>query len=191
MKFKNDHSVAFSWLGMIGVAVFLIAWATAASVDAAWQFGVNTLSEFGVSDTDASLYFNYGCCMLTGILIAAFGLGRALYARNAGHTAGGAFLIVGGVFLALVGIFTMDDMDAHRFVAVSTALFMFCGIIAVAAGNWVADKKLFAGIGIIITCVLIAMAMAFDVAELEAYGIILAMIWFLSESVNMILCRKN
>jgi hypothetical membrane protein len=176
---------------MIGVAAFIFAWVCAASIDTAWQFGVNTLSEFGISDTDASLYFNYGCCMITGAFIVAFGIGRAACAKNKGHAAGGTLLAVGGVFLALVGWFTMDAWDTHRLVAVSMAALMFFGIVAVSAGNWAADRKVFAGVGVIVAFMLATMSIAFDVAELEAYGIILAMIWLLSESVNMILCRKN
>jgi len=190
MSFQKDHSVAFSWLGMIGVAVFLIAWACAASIDTAWQFGVNTLSEFGVSDTDASLYFNYGC-MITGILVAAFGLGRAAYPKNKWHVGGGIFLALGGIFLALVGMFTMDSWDTHRLVAIYMTTFLFFGIVAVTAGNWAAERKIFAGIGIVAICMLVCMMFAFDVAKIEAYGIMLAMVWFLAESVNMILCRKN
>jgi hypothetical membrane protein len=176
---------------MIGVAVFIFAWVCAASIDTAWQFGVNTLSEFGISDTDASLYFNYGCCMITGALVAAFGIGRAAYAKNKGHAAGGTLIALGGAFLILVGLFTMDSGDVHVMIAVSMAAFLFFGIAATAVGNWNADRKVFAGVGIIVACLLVAMAVAFDVAGLEAYGIILAMIWLLSESVNMILCRKN
>jgi len=191
MKTSKDRSIAFAWFGMIGVAVFIMVWLCAAAADTTWQFGTNTLSEFGVSKTDASLYFNYGC-MITGILVAAFGAGRALYAKNIGHSAGGVLLVLGGAALALVGVYTMDDGDIHKYVAVSAALFIFLSMIAMAAGNWYANRKALAGIGIVFVFLLIAMCMSYEVAKLEAYGIIIAMIWFLLESVNMIVsCRKG
>jgi len=190
MKASKDRSIAFAWAGMIGVAAFIIAWMCAEAVDTAWQFGINTLSEFGVSDTDASLYFNYGC-MITGILVAVFGVGRAVYAKNVGHSLGGVLLVFGGASLALVGVYTMDDGDLHKFVAVCAALFIFLSMIAIAAGNWSANRKILAGIGIVFVFLLIAMCMAYDIAKLEAYGIILAMIWFLLESVNMILSSRK
>ena len=190
MKVSKDHSIAFAWVGMVGVAAFITVWLCAENADAAWQFGVNTLSEFGISDTDAKLYFNFGC-MITGILVAVFGVGRTLYAKNAGHIAGGVFLFFGGIALALVGFFTMDDGNIHNFVAIAAALFIFLAMIAVAAGNWVANRHIFAGVGIVIVCLLIAMYFAYDVAELEGYGIILAMIWFVVESVNMIISRRK
>ncbi|MCL1979028.1 MAG: DUF998 domain-containing protein [Methanomassiliicoccaceae archaeon] len=189
MKALKDNSIAFSWFGIIGVAVFIIAWMCAASIDATWQFGVNTLSEFGISDTDASYYFNYGC-RITGILIVVTGIGRVLYSKNAGYTIGGILLAVGGFFLALVGVYTMDT-DAHSLVAVCMAVFLFAAIIAIAAGNWAADRKVFAGVGIASAFILFVLAIAGDTAVLEAYGIIVAMIWFLAESVNVILYRRK
>ncbi|MCL2295841.1 MAG: DUF998 domain-containing protein [Methanomassiliicoccaceae archaeon] len=191
MKVSKDRSIAFAWTGMLGVAVFIIAWLCADAIDTAWQFGVNTLSEFGISDTDASLYFNYGCCLIAGLLVAVFGVGRAACGKNVGHTAGGIFLFLGGVALILVGFFTMDDDVAHKTVAASAALFILLSMIAIAAGNWTADRKIFAGVGIVFIFVLIAMAIAYDLAELEAYGIILAMIWLLLESMNMILSSRK
>ena len=191
MKTSKDHSTAFAWVGLIGVAVFIIAWMSAEAVDTAWQFGINKLSELGVSSTDASLYFNYGC-RIAGILLAIFGIGRAVYGKNAGQSLGGVFLFVGGVALALVGVFTMDDGDVHKFVAVAAALFIFLAMIAITAGNWAAGRKIFAGLGVVIVIMLTAMLFAYDTAGLESYGIILAMIWFISESANMIISsRKN
>ncbi|MDR3074951.1 MAG: DUF998 domain-containing protein [Candidatus Methanoplasma sp.] len=191
MKVQKDHSVAFAWFGIIGVAAFLIAWLCAASIDTAWEFGVNNLSELGISDTDAKFYFNYGC-MITGALVVIFGFGHAVTAKNAGHTAGGAFLAIGGVLLALVGLITMDsESDLHNYVAISAALFIFFALIAITAGNWAADRKIFAGIGIVIAFMLAAMVFVYDVAEFSAYGIILGMIWFLAESVRMITSGKN
>lgn len=190
MKVVKDRSTSFAWAGMIGVAAFIIAWLCAESIDTAWQFGVNTLSEFGISNTDARFYFNYGC-MVTGMLIAVFGVGRAVYSKNAGHIAGGVLLLFGGVTLALIGVFTMNDGTLHDIIAVFAALFVFSAIIAVAAGNWAADRKIFAGIGIVTVCLLTAMVFAYDTAKLEAYGIILGLVWFLAESVNMILSGRK
>lgn len=188
MKVSKDHSVAFSWCGIIGVAAFIIAWVCAASIDSSWEFAVNTLSEFGISDTDARYYFNYGC-IITGAIIAIFGFGHVSTARNSGHTAGGILMIVGGVFLALIGLVTMDvgNGNLHNYVAISAALFLFLAMIAIGAGNWAAGNKLFGGVTLVFVCVFIAMALTYTVAELEAYGIILAMIWFILESIRMII----
>ncbi|MDR0509330.1 MAG: DUF998 domain-containing protein [Candidatus Methanoplasma sp.] len=192
MTDSKNHNVAFAWAGMLGVAVFIIAWMCADAIDTAWQFGVNTLSEFGVSDTDARLYFNYGCCWAAGLLMAVFGIGRALNGKNEGHIIGGVLLFLSGIALVLIGFFTLDDDAAHKFIAVSAALFLFMSMIAITAGNWAADRKVFAGVGVVVIFILVAMLFAYDLAELEAYGIIAAMVWFLAESVNLVLsCRKG
>jgi hypothetical membrane protein len=191
MKGSKDHSAAFAWVGLIAIVVFLFAWICADAIDAAWVFAVNTISELGVSETDASLYFNYGC-RFTGILLVIFGAGRAIYSKNAGHTAEGVLIIIGGAALALVGVYTMDgDDQSHLFVSVAAALFMYLAIIASAAGSWVKGNKMFAGLSIIISLVLFAMFFAYDLAKLEAYGIILVMVWMLANCIDIIVTKRK
>lgn len=186
MKVSKDHSIAFAWFGLTGVAAFIIAWFCADGIDAAWRFGVDNISDLGVSETDAGLYFNYGC-IITGVLLAVMGIGRAVYGKTAGHIAGGLLIVFGSIALAFVGIYAADEGGMHNFVAVCAALFMFSAMIAVAAGNWSADRKLFAGIDIVIIFLIMAMFLAYDVAGFEAYGIILAMMWIITESTNMVI----
>jgi len=190
MKAYKDRSIAFAWVGMIGVAVFIIAWICAAAIDTTWQFGTNTLSELGISSTDASYYFNYGC-RVTGILIAIFAIGRTAYAKNAGHDVGGILLFFGGAALALVGVYTMNDGEMHKYVALAAAWLIYLAMISIAAGNWAANRKILAGIGVVFVFVLAAMFFAYDLATLEAYGIIIAIIWFLLESTNMIISSRK
>lgn len=188
MKVSKDHSVAFSWCGIIGVAAFIIAWVSAATIDTSWEFAVNTLSEFGISDTNARYFFNYGC-LITGALVAIFGFGHTLSAKNGGHTAGGILLVIGGIFLALIGVITMDvgNGNLHNYVAGGMGLFIFLGMVAIGAGNWFAGRKMFAGITLIFACIIIALVVTCTVAELEAYGIMIAMVWFILESIRMII----
>jgi hypothetical membrane protein len=189
----KDHSAVFAWLGLIAVVIFAIAWICAASLEPGWHFGVNTLSEFGISDTAAKYYFNYGC-MITGILVTIFGAGRTGSAKNLGQAVGGALLFSGGIALALIGVYTMDPStyDVHTLLAATMAAFFFGAMIAIAFGNWYANRKIFAGVGIVVTFCLVPMMFALDLAAFEGYGIILAMIWLIAESVNMIISsRKN
>jgi hypothetical membrane protein len=192
MKLSNDYSAMFAWLGLVGVVVFAIAWICAASLDASWQFAVNNLSEFGISDTAAKYYFNYGC-VITGILVTLFGAGRTIFAKNLGHAVGGALLFSGGIALAFVGVYTMDPAtnDIHVLLAITAAAFFFGAIVAATFGNWYSDKKIFAGIGIIVILCLIPMIFFLEIAALEAYGIILVMIWIAAECLNLIISSKK
>lgn len=186
MTVSKDHSSAFAWAGILGAAVFIIMLAYMGSTNGGWQFGSSVLCKSDLSGTDLDLIFKLGC-MLSGILLAVFGIGRTAYAKNAGHTAGGVFLIIGGIAFAFVGMFSLSDMrDWHYFVAVSAAVFILLAVIAIAAGNWVADRKILAGIGVVFTFMTVAMFFAYDLANLESYGFILAIIWVILESVNMI-----
>jgi hypothetical membrane protein len=151
---------------------------------------VDTLSGFGVSETDASFYFNYGC-IITGVLLAVFGAGIGLYSKHIGYCVGGTLLFAGGILFALVGVYTQDVGDLHAAVAIGGALCIFAGMISVTVANWVSGRKVFAGFGIVAACVVLFAAFALPLAGLEAYGILAGMIWILAECVNIILRRKN
>jgi len=192
MSIKN-HNVAFSWFGVLGVAVFLICWVAATVADPSWEFATNTLSEFGISDTDAAYFFNYGCCILTGALLAIFGVGNVLTAKNNGYLVGGLLLIVGSAFLALVGIVTMNygNGDPHDVIATSMAAILVFSVAAFAIGNWNADRKIVAGTSMVIVIIIICMAIEYSAAELEAYGIILMFAWIIIECMRMITTKRK
>ena len=190
MKVSKDRSIAFAWFGFIGVAAFAIALICAEAIDTTWQFGVNYLSDLGISETDASSYFNTGC-LIAGILLAVFGIGRAAFPKNAGHIAGGVLIVFGSIAFALIGVYTSDTGDTHTFLAYTAVLFVFMAIVAVTVGNWIADRKVFAGVGVIVVLMLAAMALAYDAPKFEAYGIVLAMIWFVVEGINMIISSEK
>jgi len=189
MTKTKDHNVSFAWLGILGIVTFVISWICAIAMDPSWTFAENTLSEFGISDTDAQYFFNYGCCLISGALIVLFGFGNVIGAKNSGYQAGGILIMIAGALLALVGIVTMDvgNGNLHDYVAGTMALFLLLSIIALAAANWVADRKMLSGISIVIVFVLVAMMLNYTVAEVEAYGVILIAIWILMESVRMIM----
>jgi len=188
----KDHSALFAWLGLVAVVVFAMAWICAASVDTAWHFGVNNLSEFGISDTAARSYFNYGC-MITGILVTVFGAGRTAFAINIGHALGGALLFSGGIALALIGVYTMapETNEIHVIVALTAAVFIFAAIVAITFGNWYANRKLLAGIGIVVIFCMIPIALFLNIPSIEGYGIILALIWLTAESASMLIYKKK
>ena len=189
MTKTKDHNVSFAWLGILGIVTFVISWICAISLDPSWTFAENTLSEFGISDTDAQYFFNYGCCIISGALIVLFGFGNIICAKNSGYQAGGVLLMIAGAMLALVGVATMDvgNGNLHDYVAGTMALFLLLSMIALTAANWTADRKLWSGVSIVIIFVLVAMILNYTVAELEAYGVILIAIWILMESVRMIM----
>ena len=187
MNDTKTHNVAFAWFGIFAVAVFAITWICAAALDSTWVFGEDMISKLGISNTDASLYFKYGC-ILTGAFAMIFGIGNTLYAKNAGHASGGIFMIMAGLFLALVGIITMDvgNGNLHNFVAITMAIFILCAAISFAAGNWYEHHELYAGVPIIIICIIIGLSIGYNNATAEGWAVILALLWICVESIRMI-----
>ena len=192
MESVTERRTLLPCLGLSIVIVFAIFWALSTQLDPSWKFAVNTLSEFGISGTLAEYTFNYGCCVLCGTLMTLFAIGNLRKATNRGYRMGSILLIIGGILLAFVGIVTMDvgDGTPHDIVAQSMTLFLVLSAVAFAFGNWKTGNKIVTGIVLAMVCMIISMVINFTVAQLEAYGIILIMIWILVESMRIFSPRK-
>ncbi|UAL07847.1 MAG: DUF998 domain-containing protein [Candidatus Methanogranum gryphiswaldense] len=193
MLVKKPHNVAFAWFGIIAIAVFTISWICAAALDPAWVFGKNTLSDFGVSDTDAKYFFNYGCCMLTAIFLAIFGFASTIYSNNKCISAGGILLVIGAVLLFLVGIITKDvgNGDLHNLVAYTMGFFIFIAVCLYAGGFWMNGHEVFAAVPIVIVITLMGIYVGYNLATFEAWAAIGAMIWIIVAATDMMLSKPN
>ena len=77
--------------------------------------GGNMILNFHPAPTDPYIY-NVGL-MITGILIALFSIGIIINSRNKIETTGASFFIIGGLFLALIGIYH-EGTYPHDFVSI-------------------------------------------------------------------------
>ena len=84
----KKHAAAFGWFGVLAVAVFSIIWLACYSVDTSWVWGKNSISDFGISDTDAASFFKYGCAIV-GVLLAIFGIGEVVNKKKFGYVFSG------------------------------------------------------------------------------------------------------
>lgn len=184
----KNHNVLFAWFGILAVAVFSVAWMCAAAVDPSWVFGKNMISEFGISDTNAKYLFNYGC-MVTGALTVVFGLGYIIRTKCNKNKIIGVIIATGGVFLALVGVFTMDTGSGslHSLVAVLMAFFIACAVIASAAKDWRSGREMFTGITVALVTIIIITLITCEFPMFEACAAIAVLIWLTLESVKIIL----
>ena len=83
-------------IGYIAIAaplLFVTLWISSATIDGSWQFGVNSLSDMGISDNAVSAFlFNFGC-MVTGILGMIAGAGMIVYGKKTLKVGGGMYII--------------------------------------------------------------------------------------------------
>jgi len=102
--------------GLVAVALFLVLYMIAMSLDSTYVFGKNYLSDLGVSD--GAWAFN-AAVILTGLLLIPFsvlGLGPALGSTIWAVTSK-IVLVIAALFLVSVGVFTEDAGDIHGVVS--------------------------------------------------------------------------
>ncbi len=105
-----------SYILLAGVLFFAFCWIVGVILDDSWTFGVNTMSELGISDTFAKYLFLAGC-VVTGLCISVYGY---IENRETGISLKDyAFyvLILSGILLIGVGVFTMDYGIIHNIFA--------------------------------------------------------------------------
>ena len=133
---KNKYTL---YAGIIGPIIGIGAVLLSVSMSSSWfSWQENALSDLGVDTfggTTAGIWtFNLGM-IIAGVLssIYAYGLYRLL-TKNTTNKIGVIAVIIGGINLALVGIFTEDWPTIHRLVAMTYFVFTPIGLIIMGSG---------------------------------------------------------
>ena len=173
----------FGYIAMAAPLLFVVLWILSASIDGSWRFGVNSLSDMGISDNAVSAFlFNFGC-MITGILGMIVGFGMIMYGRRT-LKAGGAIYIVGMLFLSLVGVFTLDNYSKHYFVASTFSIVSGLGVLVSSFSDWKVSWYLYADIILIAFAAIVIMTTPFE--TWEPLATIASMIWVFIMGTKMI-----
>ena len=133
---KNKYTL---YAGIIGPIIGIGAVLLSVSMSSSWfSWQENALSDLGVDTfggTTAGIWtFNLGM-IIAGVLssIYAYGL-YGLLTKNTTNKIGVIAVIIGGINLALVGIFTEDWPTIHRLVAMTYFVFTPIGLIIMGSG---------------------------------------------------------
>lgn len=175
----KKHPAAFGWFGVLAVAVFSIVWLACYSADTSWVWGENSISDFGISDTDAASFFKYGCA-IAGILLATFGIGEIVNKKQTGYVFSGVMTVLTGICLVIVGFVTLDYKggDLHDFFAILAAVFAAATVVSWAAQTWKCGHEILAGVSIILFCTVLACMFAYHFEKFEVIALVLALIWY-------------
>lgn len=175
----KKHAAAFGWFGILAVAAFCIIWLACYSIDTAWVWGENSISDFGTSDTDAASYFKYGL-VVAGILLAIFGIGETVNRKTFGYVLSGIVTVIAGLCVVMVGLFTLDyeGGDLHHFFATIMAILMAASALAFAGQSFYCNKILRGGIVVVLFTVVIGTAFAFEFEEFEVWAAVCAIIFY-------------
>ena len=155
---------------------FATMWILSATIDGKWTFGVNSLSDMGISENAVSAFlFNFGCIVagLGGFVIslATFAYGKRTL-RFGNLIAAASF-----IFLSFVGIFTLNNFQAHSFVASTFGVLLFISIVVSSISDYKVSWYLYFDIPFIVTVAAVVLTQPFPLWE--AITVIGSLIWIL------------
>lgn len=184
VSFRNPGP--FAAIGFLAAFAMAVIISVAINADAGWVYGENTLSDLGVSDVElVSNLFNYGC-MIVGILMIVFGLGKA--ATETGYNRGsGCLVAIAAVFMVIIGFIHSDfgNGNTHNIVAILTYLFLIAAIGLSAVGDWKVGGKLNAALSSILIVVILGCLAGMNIEKLEVIVTACAIIWVMGTSAKM------
>ena len=192
MNVSYRHPGPFAVIGLIAAFAFAIILVTAIMGDSAWVYGENMLSDLGISDVQMTAdLFNYGCIII-GILVFVFGLGKALCETSC-NRASGCILAIAGVFLILVGYIHSDfgNGNTHDAIAILCYLFLFIAMVLSSIGDWRDGYRLNSALTVILILIILGCCVGMNIASVEVITAACAIVWLAGISAKMIVTSKN
>lgn len=177
-------------IGLVGIIIFSICWICAVILDGTWVFGENMVSDLGVSDTDAKYFFNYGC-IVAGIIIYVYGILTAYFNKSTLDRICYVLIAIAGMFLIGVGTFTEDLGWPHNLCAYSLFIAVFISAILRIILDFINRDRVFAAVTavLIISTIIVAATQTFPF--LEAFAIIIILIWITLVCLKTIIKTKE
>ena len=172
----------FGYTAIAASLIFPVMWIISATTDGSWTFGVDTLSDMGISDNPFSAFmFNFGC-ILMGLLGIAVGSAAFVYGKRTIRY-GSLLYMFSMLSLFFVGVFTLNT-DMHYVVA--TSFFVVCGmsVVVISISDFKISWYLYPDIVLIAVMVITIMTLEFEVWE-PIYTIC-SLIWTFTFGIKMI-----
>jgi hypothetical membrane protein len=177
-----------------GLSIILVLAATVLSPWFRWEN--NALSELGVGEV--SLLFN-SAMLIGGVLIFFFALGiREYFDGNRLVRIGVNLIIIASVFLALVGVFTVDMMPMHGIVSLGPLMLAPLGFVFIGFGTEEAKIRKFSicsGVAALVSILVLPMIILFlpfkiGFAVPEIINTIITTVWIFVMGIKLIKHKK-
>lgn len=192
MNVSYRHPGPFAVIGLIAAFALAIVISVAINGDSTWVYGENMLSDLGVSDVQLTAdLFNYGC-LIIGILVFVFGLGKAVCETSCNRAAG-CTVAIAGIFLILIGYIHSDfgNGNTHDFIAILLFLFLFVSEVLTAIGDWRDGYRLNSALTVVLILIILGSAVGMNIESLEVITVACSIVWLAGISVKMIVNSKN
>ncbi|CAD5244426.1 conserved membrane protein of unknown function [Thermococcus camini] len=168
--------------GIAGVIVYWLFVAWSIGKNPWFSFWSNALSDLGSPEmARASWIYNYGL-IVTAIFMLAFSVYLVFSAGNKLQTAGGAYVSISSLFLALIGVFHAGTRP-HSFVSTYFFVQFFLGMLIYGVGS--KDKAIRYGSLLLFALALLGTFVHWpSVALIETYEIALIAVFTLLVAVK-------
>ena len=174
----------FTLLSLIMPIFFATMWISSATIDGEWTFGVNSLSDMGISDNAISAFlFNIGC-IVTGLGGFMISIGTFAYGKKT-LKFGGLIAAASFIFLSLVGVFTLNIYPIHSFVASTFGVLLFISIIVSSVSDYKVSWYLYTDVILVAIMAITMMTLKFEVWE-PIYTIC-SIIWTFTFGIKMLI----
>ena len=182
MYIEHEHAY-LRYSSVAGALLVAFMFFHSAVLDGVWRFGVSSISHLGISkNAAAAALFNAGC-ILSGVLFAVVGFLKVRTEKGQDCVAG-LFLVIAAVFLALVGVVTLDVNDpVHCWVAATFGVTVFVAAIVTMVDDLRNRRWVFA-VPIIFCVILIVCFWTRSFAEMEVVAIAVGQVWIVLQAVR-------
>ena len=187
MVTKLKSAAPFALIAIFVGALVPFLFGIAILTDGFWTFNVNTLSDLGVSPVEATaMIFNY-TCIIAGLLVVIFGIGK-LFIRCGYDAASGFFTAIGGILLMAIGFIT-EDYSTHLPIAYSFFAIMTIAILISAAGDVTKERNITVAITAIVVVIILATAFGLNVAGVEVVSVIGMCVWLIAQGFSLVFSK--
>ncbi len=163
------------WSGFIGGVIYWLFVFWSINQNPWFSFWKNALSDLGGGSANAPWIYNLGL-VVTSMFVALFSAYLIFIAHSKIQTVGGAYISISAIFLALIGIFH-EGRYPHVFVSTYFFIQFFLGALVYGIGS--RDTLGIGAVFLFILAVVGALVKWPSTAILEAYEIILVMVFTL------------
>ncbi|MCD6449829.1 MAG: DUF998 domain-containing protein [Thermotogaceae bacterium] len=162
----------WKYLGLISMSIFWIFTFISIHLNPWFDISRCTFSKLGkIGLANYPWVFSAGT-MIGGIFMICYGIEIIRNTTRKLQTVGGSYVLLSGVFMMLVGLFP-DGTKPHDFIALSTFLLFYTGIMLFGVGNSKKSLKLSTTLVFIMALAGLLCPCWASLGYLEIYGLIL------------------
>ena len=175
----------YAMAGLAAPILMIVCVAICVLFEEGWDYTVNSMCDFGVSDNKFISVTFIGGCIISGILFMIAGLGWVLFEESKYVRIGGIIVMISGVALMCVGVFD-KTYDFHQYVSIIYAAIFIVAIAFVCLQD-IIDRHLILVYGFAILAIYGAATLFSDFAPYaftQAFLMGYVFIWFFLKSLK-------